>query len=174
MRDAGRRTVLLGGMAGLVTACQGGADGPRPVSGGPATPAAPAATPASTPAAAPASVARPGGVQVIYVWAWNCPVCPNFNTAQMEPYERSAEARRAPLRRVGVPRYSNIWTPGGYWPDDLEWVRQQGPNAVFGGARGGTPHTILVRGDTIVERRFGWSGWTNAVYPKLLEELARA
>lgn len=34
--------------------------------------------------------------------------------------------------------------------------------------------TVLVRGDTVLERRVGWSGWTDFVYPRLIRELATA
>lgn len=154
-----RRTFLWGAISlPLVTACQEGAR-PRPVS--------------SVSGASPVpSSAATGPLSVIYVAAWNCTVCPNFDLAQIQPYERSPQMQRAPLRRVTVPNYRAIWTSGGYWPADLEWVRVQAPQISFGGGRGGAPHTILVRGDTIIERQFGWRGWTNIVQPRITRELA--
>jgi hypothetical protein len=149
-----RRGIALGGLSTIVLAgCQGGpSGGAGPVASVPSAP-----------------VGSDGPSRLVYVAAWNCPVCPGFDARYMTPYERSSEGQRVPLTRVTVPNFRAPFSASGYWPADLQWLRAY----LAANRTGGTPYLAVLRGNAVMFAGHG-RRWTQDGLPVLQRELDRA
>lgn len=96
---------------------------------------------------------------LIYLSAWDCPVCREWERGDLPEFNGSAESRVVKSREVAVHSLSNIREKS-MWPADLEWLRVQVP-------REGTPRFFIVRGHKILVKAAGIDGWENTIEPWL-------
>src|SRR5262249_34579303 len=97
-------------------------------------------------------------IQIVYVGAFNCLPCKNWELFVEPAWEKTPEAKQVALRKVKVPFFENTASDTA-WPEDLRWVRDRT------NARSGTPRFIVVVDDRIVATTFGANGWSQRVVP---------
>ena len=105
------------------------------------------------PAAAP-----PSRFILVYVSAWNCPYCREWEVHTQPNWERAPERRHVDFRIVKTPYFSRV-DEDRYWPEDIRWIRDSLQITK------GTPRFILAIDRGIVLHRFGASSWDKDVYP---------
>src|SRR5215831_11743969 len=113
--------------------------------------------------AAPAAAAR---IQVIYVGAYNCAPCKQWELFTEPAWLKTPEARQVELRTVKTPFFTNTGADSA-WPEDLRWVRDR-TNAVSG-----TPRFIVLVDDRIAGTAFGTNGWSQRIVPLVARLIAQ-
>jgi hypothetical protein len=103
-----------------------------------------------------ADAARP---IVIYLSAEDCTTCRAWERANQPAFEKSAERKKVEWREVRVKTLVHI-NQKAEWPADLEWLRKQVPESA-------TPRFYLIRGDTLIAKGDGISGWTSSILPAI-------
>ncbi len=97
-------------------------------------------------------------IQIIYVGAYNCAPCRQWELFSEPAWLKTPEAKQVELRKVKVPFFSDTSSDSA-WPDDLRWVRERT------NARSGTPRFIVLVDDRIVSTAFGTNGWSQRTVP---------
>jgi hypothetical protein len=105
-------------------------------------------------------------IQLIYVGAYNCPPCKQWELFKEPAWQKSPEAAQVELRKIMVPFFENTASDSA-WPEDLRWVRDRTH------ARAGTPRFIVVVDRRVVQTSFGIRGWTERVVPLVAELVAK-
>lgn len=105
------------------------------------------------------AVAKPVGITVVNVSAWNCPWCVRWMNEHKAGWLASPEYRRVRYAEINSPLIREAYRPE-HWPADLR--------GILAGlkSKNGTPRFLLVQKDEVVFNQFGMSGW-----PALLERL---
>lgn len=99
-------------------------------------------------------------VTLIYIGAYDCAPCRDWELFTKPGFLRSPEAAKVAYRELKAGSYRDI----GYdslWPTDLRWVRDRLK------LKGGTPRFILVEGDRILRAVGGTKRWSGDVVPYL-------
>jgi hypothetical protein len=105
------------------------------------------------------AAADAGKPTLIYLSAKDCPTCRGWERKYQPPFEKSAARKKIVWREVSV---ATVWhiNRKAEWPADLEWLRKQVPESA-------TPRFYLIRGDHLLVKGDGVSGWTDAILPAL-------
>jgi len=99
-------------------------------------------------------------VMLIYVSAWDCVYCAQWERFSQPPWEKSEIRQDIDFRIVKAAAFRSV-DDDRYWPRDIRWVR----DALK--IRRGTPRFVVVVDGTIVLHRFGTGAWDQEIYPAL-------
>lgn len=105
-----------------------------------------------------AAAARDARVTVVYVSAWDCPYCVDWEATAQKAWEQSAERARVDYRVVKAPYFKRV-DENRYWPEDIRWIRDKLQISR------GTPRFIVVVDGAVVLHRFGTHSWDREVLP---------
>ncbi len=117
------------------------------------------------PVLAARAVAAQAKPTLIYLSAWDCPVCRQWERGFYPSFEKGALAHTVTFRQVAVHHLFDLREKE-MWPSDLDWLRVQVPKSE-------APRFFLIEGRKIVVRGDGIDGWTDVIEPRL-RKLARA
>ena len=107
------------------------------------------------------AVAQPaadGKVIVVYVSAYNCPYCREWEAFAQPKFEKSAERKQVEFRMVKASYFSRV-DEDRYWAEDIRWIRDQLK------ITRGTPRFIVAKDGKVLIHKFGTSSWDRDVFP---------
>ena len=99
-------------------------------------------------------------ITLIYVGAWDCVYCKQWESFSLPAWEKSPERRHVDFRIVKATTFWRL-DDDRYWPEDIRWVRDKLKITK------GTPRFIVVVGHDVRLQRFGLYSWDTNVYPSL-------
>jgi hypothetical protein len=105
-------------------------------------------------------------IQLIYIGAYNCIYCKQWELFSEPPWRKRPEAAKVEVRKIMVPFFERT-NADASWPEDLRWVRDQT------NVKAGTPRFIVVVDHRIVQNAFGLNGWNQRTVPLLADLVAR-
>ena len=105
-------------------------------------------------------------LQVIYVGAYNCAPCKQWELFTEPAWRKTPEAKQVELRTIKTPFFENTGSDSA-WPEDLRWVRDRTH------AMSGTPRFIVVVDDRVAGTAFGTNGWSQRIVPLVARLVAQ-
>jgi hypothetical protein len=102
------------------------------------------------------------GYALIYLAAWDCPPCIQWQNTYKEEFFDSPLFKKLSFRKIDSPRIKEAYEAR-HWPSELEPLRQF---HVDKGWRS-VPRFIFLNNGKIVATNSGISGWQNNVWPAI-------